>query len=185
MWQADSIASEQHAGGCLCLPASAPCLCQPLSKLLTHRSCCGEAGDVSARQIFAWVSGREILCMRLLSSPAESLCLCCPTMAGWAAMVWLCLLQLCGCTRSASPCEHKAVQTPRAFLCVWLPLSKHCDFLGSDLWQRVCSKDSWVLIKREHEDNTFQLSVRHPAAWWDNRYWCVEYRRMFSLKLRY
>lgn len=69
--------------------------------------------------------------------------------------------------------------------CVWLPLSTECDLLGSDLWQRVCSKDSWDLIKREHEDNTFQFSVRHSAAWWDNRYWCVEYRRMFSLKWLY
>lgn len=109
-------------------------------------------------------------------------CLCCPTMAGWAAIAWLCLLQLCDCTWSVSPCEHEAMQTPRVFLCVWLPLSKQCGFLGSDLWQRVCSKDSWDLIKREHEDNIFQFTVRHSAAWWDNRYWCVEYRRMFSLK---
>lgn len=149
----------------------------------SHTGAIAETGDVSAHQIFACVSGRKILCMRLFSSPADSLCMCCPTMTGWAAMAWLRLLQLCGCTWSASPCEHEAMQTPRASLCVWMPLSK--DLLGSDLWQRVYSKDSWDFIKREHEDNTFQFSVRHSATWWDNRYWCVQYRRMFSLKWLY
>lgn len=75
-----------------------------------------------------------------------------------SAALWLHL------ERTASPREHEAMHIPGAFLCVWLPLSKQSDFLGSDLLQRVSSKDSWDLIKGEHEDNIFWFWVRLPAA---------------------
>lgn len=65
---------------CAYLPVHLACAgCYPSH---SHTGAIGEAGDVSAHQIFACVSGREILCMRLLSSPADSLCMCSPTMAG-------------------------------------------------------------------------------------------------------